>query len=140
MLPRQAVLLIILAVFIAFSLAVKENFPFSDYPMYTDPDPVSEYYHVTDGDGNPLAVRTLTGITCPQVGKILRKRGDEHAKKLGTKRMKMPASEWEPICRETFADLRAKSDMLPAKMRIMHTTIEYKDGRILETPRVFFAE
>ena len=42
------------------------------------------------------------------------------------------------------ADLRVKAAKnvreLPAKMRIMYTKIEFKDGRIVETPEVYFAE
>lgn len=144
MLSHKVVLIAAFAGFCAFSLKVKENFPFSNYPMYGDPDPVSEYYHLTDGDGKPLAVRTLTGVTCPQVGKILRKRGDDRGKQLGMKRKNMPPDEWEIICRKTLDELRKKavsrSMSLPDKMRIMHTTIEFKDGAIVETPRIFFAE
>ena len=128
----------------AFSLAVKENYPFSNYPMYGDPDPVSEYYHLADGDGKPLAVRSLTSVTCPQVGKILRKRGDDRGKELGMKRKQMPPEEWEKICRLTLSELREKAKVfgnaLPDRLKIMHTTIEFKEGRVVETPRVFFAE
>ena len=144
MFGHRELLLLILAGFIGFSLWAKENFPFSNYPMYGDPDPVSEYYHLADGDGKPLAVRTLTTVTCPQVGKILRKRGDDRARQLKTKRKQLPPAEWEPICRKTLDELRGKAKVigndLPAKMRIMHTTIEHKDGRIVETPAIFFAE
>lgn len=141
---HKIVLLLVLAGFCGFSLAVKENYPFSNYPMYGDPDPVSEYYHVADAEGKPIAVRSLTSVTCPQVGKILRKRGDDRAREFGTKRKKLPKEEMDAICRETLADLREKArvfgNTLPEKMRIMHTTIEFKDDRIVETPEVFFAE
>ena len=144
MLSHKIVLIAVCAVFCGVSLQVKENFPFSNYPMYGDPDPTSEYYHLADGEGKPLAVRTLTGVTCPQVGKILRKRGDDRGKELGMKRKNMPAAEWEIICRKTLGDLREKAgasgNKLPDKMRIMHTTIEFKDGAIVETPDIFFAE
>jgi hypothetical protein len=144
MLSHKIVLIAAFAVFCGVSLTVKENFPFSNYPMYGDPDPVSEYYHLADAEGKPIAVRTLTGVTCPQVGKILRKRGDDRGKQLGMKRKNMPAGEWEVICRKTLNDLREKAavfgNTLPDKMRIMHTTIEFKDNRIVETPDIFFAE
>ena len=144
MLSHKIVLTAAFAAFCGFSLRVKENFPFSNYPMYGDPDPVSEYYHLTDGEGQPLAVRSLTGVTCPQVGKILRKRGDDRGKQLGMKRKKMPPAEWEIICRKTLNELRDKAvahgNKLPGSMRIMHTKIEFKEGRIAETPDIFFAE
>lgn len=136
--------LIVFVLSIGVCLAVKENYPFSNYPMYGDPDPVSEYYHLTDGDGKALAVRSITSVTCPQVGKILRKRGDDRGKELGMKRKNLPAQEWEIICRKTLGELREKAKVwgntLPDKLRIMHTTIEFKEGRVVETPRVFFAE
>ncbi len=144
MVSHRIVLISAFAAFCGFSLKVKENFPFSNYPMYGDPDPVSEYYHLADGEGKPLPVRTLTGVTCPQVGKILRKRGDDRGRQLGMKRKNMPPAEWEIICRKTLDELRQKASVrgnkLPDKMRIMHTKIEYKDGGIVETPDIFFAE
>ncbi len=144
MLSHKIVLIAAFAVFCGVSLKVKENFPFSNYPMYGDPDPVSEFYHLADSEGQPLAVRTLTGVTCPQLGKILRKRGDDRGKQLNMKRKKMPASEWEVICGKTLQELRdnarLRKNNLPDKLRIMHTTIEFKDGRIVETPTIFFAE
>ena len=141
---QRAVLIAAFALFCWVSLKVKENFPFSNYPMYGDPDPVSEFYHLTDAEGKPLAVRTLTGVTCPQVGKILRKRGDDRGKQLGVRRKNLAAAEWEIICRKTLDELRGKAVVrgseLPDKMRIMHTKIEFKDDRIVETPDIFFAE
>lgn len=142
MLSHKIVLLVAFAGFCGFSLAVKENYPFSNYPMYGDPDPVSEYYHLADGTGKPLPVHLLTGVTCPQLGKILRKYGDERAQQLHTKRKKLLPAEWDPICRRIFSELRSKTggNQLPDKLRIMHTTIEFKDGKIVETPSIFFAE
>lgn len=144
MLSHKIVLPAAFAVFCGFSLKVKENFPFSNYPMYGDPDPVSEYYHLADGEGKALAVRTLTGVTCPQVGKILRKYGDERGKQLGVRRKNLPPEEWKRIRDKIMGELRDKAkahgNTLPGKLRIMHTTIEYKNGGIVETPRVFFAE
>ena len=43
-----------------------------------------------------------------------------------------------------LGELRDKAKVfgntLPDKLKIMHTTIEFKEGRVVETPRVFFAE
>ena len=144
MISHKVLVPVILVLFCGFSLAVKENYPFSNYPMYGDPDPVSEYYHLTDGEGKPIAIRSLTSVTDPQLGKILRKRGDDRAAELGTKRKKMPKAEWDPICRKTLEELRGKAKVfgntLPDKMQIMHITIEFKDGRVVESPEIFFTE
>jgi len=39
--------------------------------MYGDPDPVSQYYHLTDGDGKPLPIDQLTGVRSANLGKIV---------------------------------------------------------------------
>ena len=144
MLSHKVVLIAAFAAFCSFSLAVKENFPFSNYPMYGDPDPVSEYYFLADGDGKALPIRSITGVTCPQLGKILRKRGEDRGKELGVKRRKLPIEERDKLARITLADLRAKAEKntrgLPQKLRIMYVKIEFKDGRIVEIPEVYFAE
>jgi hypothetical protein len=140
----KLILLASLLGFCAFSLCVKENYPFSHYPMYSDPDPTAFYHYLTDGEGKPLATYAYTGKSAAQVGKIIRTRSLEHAKMLGMEAKKMPPAEWDAVCRDTLAYLHAQSQSngtpLPAKVRIMRTDIRFEKDQVMETPRVLFAE
>jgi hypothetical protein len=142
---HKIVLLIALPAFCALSLALQENYPFSHYPMYGDPDPVSVYYHLADGEGKPLPIEKLTGKSAPKLGKILRGHAERRAKELKLRSYnKLPPNEWQPICTETLAYLRqqaqVRKQVLPAKLRIMKTEIRYDGDKVVESPQVFFAE
>jgi hypothetical protein len=59
-----------MALIAALSLTIRENYPFSHFPMYGNPNsrPV-DYYFLTDGTGQPLPVAALTGETAPRIKK-----------------------------------------------------------------------
>jgi hypothetical protein len=50
-----------LAIFVILSLIAKENYPFSNFPMYASPSAERAYFVITDGEGNPIPIGTLTG-------------------------------------------------------------------------------
>jgi hypothetical protein len=143
--PWQKISVVLaLAAFCAVSMAAKENYPLSHYPMYADPGATSEYFYLADGAGDPLPVRTLTGVTSSQLGKVLRKRGDDRARELGVHRRELPAAEWEPICQLTLDELRSKAEAygkpVPGVLRLVHATIELRGGSVVETPVTFYSE
>jgi hypothetical protein len=76
-----------LLIYTVVSLAAKENYPLSNYPMYSNPSPERPYYTVTDGSGKPLPIQEKTGITCPKIGKIYRTKAAAEAEKI-TKKMR----------------------------------------------------
>jgi hypothetical protein len=143
--PRQKLLVVLaLAAFCGVSLVAKENYPLSHYPMYADPGSTSEYFYLAGSSGDPLPVRTLTGVTSSQLGKILRKRGDDRARDLGVHRRELPAAEWGPICQQTLDELRARATahgkVVPEALRLVHATIELRDGEVVESPVTFYSE
>ena len=142
---HKVILLILLPAICGLATVLQENYPFSHYPMYGDPDSVSVYYHLADGNGRPLPIEKLTGKSAPKLGKILRGHAERRAKELKLRNYsKLPQPEWDPICRETLAYLRQQAGVrkqaLPAKLKIMKTEIRYKDGRVAESPVVFYSE
>jgi hypothetical protein len=76
-----------LLIYTVVSMMAKENYPLSNYPMYSNPSPERPYYTVADGHGNPLPIQEKTGITCPKIGKIYRTKAGAEAEKL-TKKMR----------------------------------------------------
>jgi hypothetical protein len=133
-----------IVVFAALSLALKENYPLSHYPMYGDPDPVSQYYHLTDGQGKPLPINQLTGVRAANLGKILRKRLNDRAKDMKINVKSLPPAERDRTSQETLEYLRSQAkhhkQVIPDKLRIMFTTIRFHEGHVLEQPEVFYAE
>ena len=58
----------------ALSLKLEENFPFSHFPMYGNPQPGDvDYYFLTDASGEPLSTTDYAGITAPQIKKRINK-------------------------------------------------------------------
>ncbi|MEM7015647.1 MAG: hypothetical protein AAF585_29660, partial [Verrucomicrobiota bacterium] len=68
-----------IAVFMWFSYQVRESFPLSHYPMYSDPQPIREYQYVAGYFGEelkPLPITNLTRITVFKVRRMYRSRRD----------------------------------------------------------------
>ena len=144
MVSHKLIIVIALPAFCVLSLLLRENFPFSQFPMYGNPTAVAQYYHLTDGDGKPLPIVTLTGKTAPQMGKMLRTYRDQRLKEIKPAVKDLPEKDWAVICQKVLDYLRQQAAVkklaLPVKMKIMSTEIRYRDGKVDETPKVFYAE
>lgn len=125
-----------LLIYTALSLLLKENYPFSNYPMYSNPSAERPYYTVADGNGQPIPVQKLTGITCPKIGKIYRKKAEELAKKHDIKAKDLPPAMVQQVCDEMFAQMRheakGKNQVLPDQLQIIKSYISYKDSKVVE--------
>jgi hypothetical protein len=133
-----------LVIFVILCLIVKENFPFSNFPMYARPGAERGYFVVTDGDGQPIPVGNLTGVTASQVGKAYRKKSKEFGRKTNplstqsrTDRDRIVGGEIFQMLREQAAK-REKN--LPEKLQLHLVEIRFDDGEIKENKRVLFAE
>jgi hypothetical protein len=135
-----------LVIYTLVSLQFEENYPISNYPMYSNPSPERPYYMITDGEGKPLPIQTLTGVTCPKIGKIYRTKSEELAKKLKLKAVDLKPEHMQTISMEMFAYLReeaqqkGKSDAMPPKLRLMKSYLTYEKGEVVETPNLIGAE
>jgi hypothetical protein len=133
-----------LLIYCLVSVWLQENYPFSHFPMYSNPSAERPYYMVTDGDGQPLPIGTLTGITCPKVGKIYRTECQEVANKLKLNKDRLPPDKKQAIGEKMFAYLRAEAtnrkQSLPGKLQLIRMEISYQDGQIIETPEIIAQE
>ncbi len=129
-----------LALYTIISLALGENFPFSNYPMYSNPSAERPYYMVTDGGGQALPIQTLTGVTCPKIGKIYRTKAEKLAKQLNIKASDLKKEHMQAISMEMFAYLRQeaaqKKQAMPQKLRLVKSYLSYEKGQVVETPNV----
>ena len=144
MVSHKIIILIALPAFCVLSLRLRVNVPFSHFPMYGNPTLVSQYYHLTDGEGKPLPIAVLTGKTAPKLGKMLRTYRDERLQEIKPPVKELPEKDRAMVAQKVLDYLRqqaaVKHQQLPAKMKIMSTEIRYKNGKVEETPEVFYAE
>ncbi len=131
-----------LAIFVAVSLILKENYPFSHFPMYSSPTAPRFYYMVTDSGGQPLPISTLTGVTPPKIGKMHWRKSQE--REAARKAEKHEPGGHEEVGREICAMLRQQAarrgQILPPGLQLFRVEIQCHDGRIRETQELLFAE
>jgi hypothetical protein len=133
-----------LAMFVTISLILKENYPFSHFPMYSSPTAPRSYYMVTDALGQPLPIATLTGVTPPKIGKMHWRKSQEREAVAGQLGGPDSASREAAVGREICELLRQQAvrrgQTLPEGVQLYRVEIRYEDGKIKETKRLVFAE
>ena len=116
------------ALFILFLYQVKEFYPFTHVPMYSDPEARAPYLYIADGDGKALAVKSHGGITNPKMRKMYRSRLDRYCRDHDLDRHHPPQSAIDTIGAEVIDFLRKHADErgnpLPETVRLMHVLIE----------------
>jgi hypothetical protein len=127
----------VMMLYMIICLQVQENYPFSHYPMYSNPSPERPYYMVTDEEGKPIAVGDLTGITSPKVGKRYRTFVEEEAKKLKVKAVELPAAGQQAAGMRIFQQLREgaakRKRELPAKLQLIRAELSFEDGKVKDS-------
>ena len=72
---------------VVFSLIVDESYPFSDFPMYSKLPSYTDYYYLTDGEGEPLPVKYCFGVSASAMKKMyvnrLKQVAEEKSKEAG---------------------------------------------------------
>ena len=133
-----------LVIFVTVCLIAKENFPFSNFPMYARPGAERGYFLVSDGDGQPIPIGSLTGVTASQVGKAYRKKSKELGRQTNPLSGESRAARDRIVGTEIFQMLREQSAKrgkeVPQKLQLHLVEIRFEDGEIKENKRVLFAE
>ena len=114
--------------FVIFMAKVKENYPFTNYPMYSTPGPGPiSYFYLTDAQDNPLPVKVHCGITSPRVKRLfetkLKQVGREQPQLTDAERHRLVLDEVFPFLR-TAAE--RKNRPLPAPPLRMHRGLLYQ--------------
>lgn len=136
--------LTVLVVYCLISLILKENYPFSHYPMYSNPGADRSYYILADAEGQPIPIAELTGITCPKLGKMYRKKAEDLGKRSGLSSSNLPPAQRQKVGEEIFGQLRLYAKQLkkelPSRLALQKVEITYRDGKVAETPETLAAE
>jgi hypothetical protein len=136
--------LTVLAIYCLVSIGLEENYPFSHYPMYSNPSAGRSYYMMADAaTGNPLPIADLTGITCPKIGKIWRTKIAEIKKDKDKSEIDEKATN-QAVGLSFFDQLRGyakeKNQVLPARLQIRRVEISYSGEEVVETPEILATE
>ena len=124
-----------LPLLVAGSLLLEDDaYPFSNFPMYSDPDESENYLYLakpdSDGDGkpDPLAVRTLTGMTAPKIKKMYKRYLKDYAADNGKRNSELSIDERAKIGREILAYYREQGEErgseMPEELLLMEVWIE----------------
>jgi len=65
---------------VIFGEVVKENYPFSNFPMYGEQKSTTDYYYLTDAAGQPLPTAEVTKLTSTKFKKMIDKELKPHGK------------------------------------------------------------
>ena len=114
--------------FLTFLYQVKEFYPFTHIPMYSDPEARAPYLYLADGEGNALGVKTHGGITNPKMRKMYRARLEDYCKEHGLDKKSPPDAAVQTVGEDVIGFLRKHAEQrrnpLPETVRLMHVLIE----------------
>ncbi len=145
-----------LGIFVALTalcLALKENFPFTHYPMYSDFSDQSYYVWIGDAEGEPIAIQNLTGLRTGRIKKVynngLQAVRAEVRRQTGSapRKRDLTAEQRRAPGGETLAWLvgAAPDGALPAlraasPLRLYQVDITIDRGRVVESEPLSIAE
>lgn len=142
--PMKTALAIIIICF-----SVRENFPFSHFPMYSSFSDYSYYVYIADSKGEPIAIETMTSHKTSELKKIFEKENKKNRKKLEKSGVKIEGFRFmnaeqrgpagEHMLRWLYDNTKesamaALSDRRP--LRVYYVDLFIKDGEISHDPQL----
>ena len=124
----------------AFSLRVEENFPFSNFPMYGNPQPQDvDYYFLTDASGEPLSTTDYARMTAPQIKKRINKLRSEYAAGKKQRKVTLDSPELEAMALQVLLKMRedATDEKVQPPVPAWPAGVQLKQGLIVTTPEGF---
>ena len=119
----------------AACLLVQEQYPFSNFPMYSSFSHKTFYVYLADGTGAPIAAKNTIGINTPTLKKIYvsetrreRERRPGRSKQL-TDEQKQTAGERLLARLRSSPAVRERNLEFPSGLRLYEVTISMAGGR-----------
>ncbi len=132
-----------LAVFIAVSLILKENYPLSHYPMYSGIVKKTHYFYVADGDDNPIPTRENFGKSASAIKKMYGAHLGDIAKAKDTRPYKLGWDEQVEAGSDLLDHLRERGEQRsfwkrnrPEKIRLIRVDISRDGSGIVREKRL----
>ena len=117
-------------------LAIGEQYPFSDFPMYSSFSRSTYYVYLTSGSDEPVRTWELVGMTTPTLKKVYDGEMRREAKLLGVPRRRLTAEQKRTVGERILMRLKSTAPAIeagaafPDRLRLHHVDIELIDGRI----------
>lgn len=132
---------------IVLCLVLKENYPFSNFPMYSSFSDHTFFIYVSDADDQPIAIEVLTAIRTGRLKKVYDTQLRSIAKKLGKRKRELTVEERHDIGLETlrwfFSSSRDEVKPYLKKYKIIklyHVDITIDDSEVAEHSPQLVAE
>lgn len=109
----------ILVWFTLFSLVIKEQYPFSHYPMYSSWGSSTHYFYLSDADG-PIQAKTVFKVSVPRMKKLYGGILEGVEDELGKSHSELTDADFAEAGRRLLQQLREEA---PAKRRKKHGAI-----------------
>ena len=118
----------------AMCLVFQEQYPFSDFPMYSSFGPTTYYLYVADGSDAPVASMTTLGMSTPTMKKVFSTEMRKERERLQIKRL---TPEQKRAVGERFLGTLKNSPaalqrggQIPPVLRLYQVNISLADGRL----------
>ena len=142
-LPVKACVALLIA-----NMALRDNYPFSHYPMYASFSDHTYYVYVAGKDDKPLALQRVTdGIRTSKLKKPYNRDLDRKRKELGKRTRHLTAEERREAGEQALAQVYRNCDPAArerlekqAPIRLYHVDIYMEAGKVDERPPQFIAE
>ncbi len=128
-LPCKPLLLLVLA-----CLLVREQFPFSNFPMYSSFTNKTFYVYLADGAGQPVAAAPSTGLRTSQLKKIYQRELRKEEQSPGRPQARLTTDEKRTAGERVLATLKKSQwvrerSTLPSVTRLYEVNILFREGR-----------
>ena len=129
--------LFVTLLYVAIALVAEDGFyPFSHFPMYSFVSTSRHYVIVADGDGKPIPVANLTGLTTGMLAKRYRNYAEVEARKLAVRNVDLPDDSVRRICERLFREMRngarQRRKEMPAKLQWLRCDVSFVDGKLVD--------
>ena len=126
-------------------LVIKEQYPFSNFPMYSSFTNRTYYVHLADGNDQPLPSIPTIGMSTPTLKKVYDGEVRRQTRQLQIRRQQLTPEQKQaiggPILErlKNTANAHAPGQPIPDVLRLYQVDIELTDGRF-EKRRTLIAE
>ena len=123
-------------------LLVKEDYPSSNFPMYSSFGRSTYYVYLTDGADQPLATIATLGITTPTLKKIYDGEVRKEVRRLRSARRLLTVEQRRPAGERVLESLKASpwaqqhAGSLPPVLRLHEVNISISGTRIEKQPQL----
>ncbi len=115
-------------------LCIRDQFPFSNFPMYSSFTNKTFYVYLADGTGQPVATPASTGLRTSQLKKIYQSELHEEEQPPGRAQSRLTIEEKRAAGERVLATLKGSQwvrerSKLPPVVRLYEVNISFREGR-----------